>query len=100
MTKPSHSESEYFAKEESEKLHRLAESKRIDEETKDKEQQRTLHYMKCPKCGTDLETIRIEFVDVEKCPECEAIVLDKGELEKLQAADKPFLQSFLNVFRK
>jgi Zn-finger nucleic acid-binding protein len=36
---------------------------------------------RCPRCGTPLQTSRIEEVEVDKCPSCEGIFFDRGELE-------------------
>lgn len=99
-TKPSQSESEFFAREEAEKIHRLAEQQRREHVSSEKEHNRQIHFMKCPKCGADLKTIRLGLVDVEECTECEALVLDKGELQKIKVADNTLLKSFLDVFRK
>lgn len=41
------------------------------------------HFMKCPKCGHDLATEKLEGVDIERCTFCEGLYLDAGELEKL-----------------
>ncbi len=45
--------------------------------------------MKCPRCQTDmLLAIRSE-VEIDHCPQCEGIWLDRGELEKLiERSDK------------
>lgn len=99
-TKPSQSESEFFAREEAEKIHRLSEQQRRERSLAEREQSRQIHFMKCPKCGADLRTIRLGLVDVEECTQCEALVLDKGELQKIKVADNTLLKSFLDVFRK
>jgi len=99
--KPTRNEEEFFAREEAEKLHRLH-SDKLKKLTKDQEeQQKKQHFMKCGKCGYDLQTIRWRNVDLEKCFRCGAVLLDEGELEKL--AGKPdegqFMSSFLGLFR-
>lgn len=98
--KPSQSEAEFFAREEVEKIHRLHEVRRRQNSAQEREEQKKIHFMKCPKCGDELETIRMSFVDVEQCPECGAMVLDKGELEKIKVAENSLLKSLLEVFRK
>jgi hypothetical protein len=45
--------------------------------------QRVRHWKKCPKCGADMQTVTIEKIEVEKCPQCEGIFFDRGELETL-----------------
>ena len=47
------------------------------------EARRQAHWRKCPKCGADMRVETIGNVEVEKCPECEGIFFDRGELETL-----------------
>jgi hypothetical protein len=42
-----------------------------------------LHWMKCPKCGQDLEECRIEGVVMEQCTECHGVYFDRAEFEIL-----------------
>lgn len=46
-----------------------------------------LHWMRCPKCGSELEEIVFRGVKVDKCFVCGGVYLDDGELEQL--AGKP-----------
>jgi ferredoxin-like protein FixX len=94
-------EDEYFAREEALKLHKLHADKVQALETADLEERKKLHYMHCPKCGYDLETITWRTVNVEKCFHCGAIVLDDGELETLagEEEDHGFLRSFFELFK-
>lgn len=98
--KPSRSEAEFFAREEQEKLHRLTEQKKREEEEALKERNRTSHFMKCPKCGADLKNTKLGMVDVEECTECDALVLDKGALAKIKVANHSLLKSLIDVFQK
>ena len=52
-------------------------------QTEEADTMRVLHWKKCPKCGADMQTATIDGVDVEKCPRCEGIFFDRGELETL-----------------
>lgn len=47
------------------------------------EQRRLAHWKRCPKCGDQMTTLAIDGVEVEKCPSCEGIFLDRGELDRL-----------------
>jgi hypothetical protein len=62
---------------------------------------RELHYMKCPKCGHDLEEETVEGIAVDRCTFCEGIYLDAGELDQLfmRKADegRGFLRKLLGV---
>ena len=66
------------------------------------EAQKKLHWMKCGKCGYDLQTIRWRNVDVDKCFRCGVILLDDGELEKLAGKEEEgqFMSSFIGLFKK
>ena len=44
---------------------------------------RLAHWMKCPKCGHEMETIKLRDVDVERCTFCQGIYFDRDELESL-----------------
>lgn len=44
---------------------------------------RDAHFMKCPKCGHDLETESYSGVEIDRCTFCEGIWMDAGELEEL-----------------
>jgi Zn-finger nucleic acid-binding protein len=39
--------------------------------------------MICPACGARLETVVRQGVEIDRCPDCRGIWLDRGELEKL-----------------
>ncbi len=52
-----------------------------------REQLRTLHWMRCPKCGLALDEIMFRGVKIDKCFGCGGVYLDDGELEQL--AGKP-----------
>lgn len=49
----------------------------------ERERQRTLHWMRCCKCGTEMDEIVFRGVRVDKCLRCGGIYLDDGELEQL-----------------
>jgi Zn-finger nucleic acid-binding protein len=41
--------------------------------------------MVCPRCGADLRTVERQGIEIERCPNCRGVWLDRGELEKLVA---------------
>jgi hypothetical protein len=47
------------------------------------EERRRLHWRKCPKCGADMAEESLAGIEIEKCPSCEGIFFDRGELEQL-----------------
>jgi hypothetical protein len=98
--KPSHSEDEYFAREDALKKQKLAleQQKRIA--AQQKEELKKLHFMHCPKCGMELHTITYRGVDIDRCFNCGGHFLEAGELEKLAAPDQaPVVSAILNWFK-
>jgi ribosomal protein L37AE/L43A len=96
--KPSDKEEEYFKRLDEEKKKHLREKldkKRSEEERK---KAKDASWMKCPKCGDDLEEIEHLSVKIDRCTGCGGIWLDKGELEILQG-DASFVTSFKKLFR-
>ena len=39
--------------------------------------------MKCPRCYTDLKPEDQQGVEIDYCPECRGVWLDRGELQKI-----------------
>jgi hypothetical protein len=62
--KPSVREEEHFARHEAELLRKLTEERRAKLLAEELERERKLHFMKCPKCGMQLE--EIAFGDVHR----------------------------------
>src|SRR5690348_5406745 len=85
--KPSANEEEYFARQEVERRRKIVEARQTQLKTKERERDRILHFMRCPKCGLLLEEIIFADVCVDKCFGCEGIWLDKGEFEALQTKE-------------
>jgi hypothetical protein len=97
--KPTASEEEYFARQESERRRKLAEERQAKLVAEDRERERTLHFMKCPKCGMQLDEVAFGDVRVDKCFSCEGLWLDKGELEVIRQKEGGFMGRMLSVFR-
>jgi hypothetical protein len=94
--KPSRNEDEYFTKQDLELIR--ARRRQLDDERSKKE--RSAHYMKCPKCGADLEEREHANVKIDVCPECGGTWLDAGELELLRHVQSNSLTDFVrDIFR-
>ena len=104
LHKPSDQEDEYFAREEIEQKHRLAMKQAHDLAEKTKEELKRLHYMKCPKCGMDLQPLKKGALTVDTCFHCRGVWLDEGELEHLQARGHhesgAVMKAILNIFKR
>jgi rubrerythrin len=81
-------EDEYFHRQDQEKLDKLR--SKVGEETAQSEADaaKALHFHKCGKCGSEMGTILFKGVEIEKCPDCGAVLLDPGELEQLAGKDE------------
>lgn len=98
--KPSSNEDEYFARQEVERRQRAADERMAALAAEERERQRALHSMKCPKCGMDLEEMTYGGVVIDKCFSCGGLWLDEGELEAVQKQGTGFVGRMLNVFRR
>jgi Zn-finger nucleic acid-binding protein len=46
--------------------------------------------MKCPKCETELQITDRNNIEIDHCPTCRGVWLDRGELDKLiDASSRP-----------
>jgi len=93
--KPSDREDEFFLKMDAKKVENLRgdlDRKRKEEEKRKRQGQ---HWMKCPKCGSDLEEVNCENVMIDKCTDCQGIWLDAGELDLLTEGQAQFTKGFL-----
>ncbi len=66
---------------------KLIEERRIElnEERKQRthDENQAAHWMKCPKCGEDMQEIDMSGIKVERCTSCAGTYFDSGELELL-----------------
>ena len=88
MLKPSKDEDEYFAREDVEKKRKLAFQQAQVMAEQQKEALRTLHYMKCPKCGFDLHTLKRGEVDLDMCFNCKGLWIDAGRVTSPEAKSR------------
>ena len=97
--KPSSNEEEYFAIQEALDRHRQAVKKAAEMATGERERQQKEHFMKCPKCGHDLQTILFRGVSIDRCFHCHGTWLDAGELETLAGQGGDVVHRILELFR-
>lgn len=96
------SEEEYFARQELEhRRDRALESERQIAQADQAERARlkALHFMCCPKCGMELETVASHGVEIDRCRSCNGTWLDEGELEHLVRRGPGLLQKIVGAFR-
>jgi uncharacterized protein len=97
--KPSRAEDEYFAKQEVERRKQWAKERAAKMAVDEREQLKQAHWMKCPKCGTDLETVELHGVSIDHCPACGVTVLDKGELDQLMDQERGLFHKVMHIFK-
>lgn len=100
--KPSEKEEEYFARLEAEKKKKLAEQVSQTIAAQQREELKKLHWMRCPKCGMELQAVKFGDIEVDRCFSCGGTWLDQGELEKLSSQEshrRGTLESLLKIFR-
>ncbi|CAM4323061.1 zf-TFIIB domain-containing protein [Corallococcus exiguus] len=103
--KPSHNEDDYFAREEIEAKRKLALQQSHEMAAQQRESLKQLHYMKCPKCGMDLQTLKQGDVELESCFNCHGVWLDAGELEQVikqhgHEGSGKVMNAVLNLFKR
>ncbi len=81
---PTGNEDEYFARQNAELIKQMR--ARLDADRVSRE--RNSHYMKCPKCGADLQEAVKGHVTIDICPECHGAWFDAGEVELMREASK------------
>ncbi len=102
--KPSSTEEEYFAREEIEKKRKLALQQAEEMAAKQREDLKKLHFMKCPKCGMDLQTLSRGKVEIDTCFNCQGVWLDAGELDQVMSQGSEtsgkVMGAVLNLFKR
>ena len=81
-------EDAYFHQQDRKLLEKLRAKADHQRKEKERQQRKQTHWMKCPKCGHDLEEVLLGEVKVDRCGDCGGIYLDAGEMDILLAANK------------
>jgi len=100
LAKPSRNEQDYFLRLEIELRRTIAERRQAEMELQERETCRALHFMKCPKCGVQLEEISLGDVRIDKCFGCQGLWLDAGELDTISAKEPGFMQRLWHAFHQ
>ena len=89
--KPSRNEDEYFVKQDADLI--KAQRHKLDADRRKAE--RASHYMRCPKCGATLIEQDFHQIKIDRCPECNGIWFDGGEIEMLEHLDQSKIRGFV-----
>lgn len=95
-------EEEYFYKKNKELLDKMRKELDAKRAVQEAASGTHTHWMKCPKCGKDLEEVPLAGIKVDQCANCLGIYFDKGELELLLGTQEPkgFLGGLKRLFKK
>jgi hypothetical protein len=93
-------ENEYFAREDAERLRKLAHDLRRHIAEAERERLKALHWMHCPRCGTEMHELVFRGMTADVCLSCHGIFLDESELARLEKPEQHGVMSgILNWFR-
>ncbi len=73
----------YFKQQEMAQIKKLREQHLQEKLSEERQAQKNLHYMHCPKCGDKMQAEDLEGIEIDKCPSCLGIYFDNAELEQL-----------------
>ncbi len=99
MKKGKDLEADYFTRENLASKHIIDEQERRKHLKAHDEELKALHYMKCPKCGHDLETKRMSYIDIDQCSSCGVLVLKPEDVDRFVAEEKSILKAFIDFFK-
>ncbi|MBI3805298.1 MAG: zf-TFIIB domain-containing protein [Nitrospirae bacterium] len=91
-------EEEYFYRKNKELIENSRKERDAERAAQEARARKQAHWMKCPKCGSDLQEIEHLGIKVDRCSGCSGIFFDKGELETLLQTHEP--NGFLGGLRK
>lgn len=92
-------EDDYFKKLDQEAKAKLKAKLDAQREEAEKAARKELHFNKCGKCGSDMATELFRGIEIERCGNCGAVLLDPGELEALAGEDEgAMFSSFFSMF--
>ena len=84
---PSEKEEEYIKRQELERIKNLREQAAKETAEQEKVKLKELHWMRCPKCGLELEEITYRGIKIDECFSCGGVFLDAGELQAVAASE-------------
>lgn len=91
-------EDEFFARQEREHIEKARGEKEKADAERSVRERRELHFMKCPKCGNDLEEIEFKDIMVDRCTGCRGVWLDAGELKTILEREARMVKSLFKSF--
>ena len=92
-------EDEYFAREDAEKLRKIAADQRAALDAAEKARLAQLHKDRCPSCGMAMGAVTFRGMHIRRCFTCNDISLTGADFEKLAHDSKGgLMQDVLRIF--
>ena len=98
FNKPSRNEDEFMLRQDALLRHEAALVRARELAAEERERRRREHYMKCPRCGMDLEEVVYRGVPIDKCYHCGGTWLDAGALQVLAGKGGDVLSHIVEIF--
>ncbi|MEI8188419.1 MAG: zf-TFIIB domain-containing protein [candidate division NC10 bacterium] len=98
--KPSDKEEEYFTRLEVERKRKLDEERHGQLKEEERKRMKALHFMRCPKCGMELQEIDFKGIKIDKCFGCEGLWLDAGEIISILELERTMMDRLFSIFKK
>ena len=96
FNEPSEREDEYFLRLDAGKVSKMRGDLDKKRQEEAKQMRKQAHWMKCPKCGSELQEVNYQNVLLDTCVDCKGVWLDHGELELLAKGKAHMTKKFLS----
>ena len=91
-------EEEYFYRRNRELIEKRRKEMEAERQAIEARSSKAAYWMKCPKCGGQMEEIDLAHLKVDKCTQCLGIYFDHGELDLLIDSKEP--KGFLDAMKR
>lgn len=99
VPKPSNLEADFFAREDAEKMRKLAAEMKKTLAAEERKRLKDLHWMHCPKCGMQMAPMRLRDMEVDTCFSCGGVFLEKRDIDVIaHPKQKGIMAAILNWF--
>lgn len=99
INKPGAQEDQFFSEEDRLAIEKLREKVNAEKKAREAEMLKQAHWMRCPKCGNEMEEVPYRTVIVDQCQNCGYVGFDKGELDIVAGHESHFFEHVLSLFK-
>ncbi len=99
VPKPSNLEGDFFAREDAEKLRKLAAEQKKALAAEERKRLKDLHWTRCPKCGMEMKPLKVRDIEADACFSCGGVFLAKEDIDVIaHPKQKGIMAAILNWF--